>query len=154
MVNNYRHKILKTLEKAYLNNPNNKNRGETIKTIISSLSFNKLKEKTKLSDLNLKRQLTFLILTGDIIQLSNDGFENRDSVNFMITEKGFKSYVSNYYLNENWYRKTAILISLFSPLIALSSLCVTCYNNKNSAQKVMKLENKVELLEKSLLLER
>lgn len=152
MVNKNRHEILKSLEKVYLNNQYNKNISETIKTISSSLSFNDLQKKTKISDINLNRQLTFLILNGDVTKLSDDNPENKESVNFRLTEKGFKSYVSNSYLNENWYRKTAIWISIISPLIAILSTYYTYHNNRNNAEKVMNLENKIELLEKSILL--
>lgn len=150
MVNKNRHKILKTLEKVYLNNQHNKNISETIKEISSSLSFNHLKQKTKISDINLQRQLTFLILSGDVTKLTNESIENKESVNYRLTEKGLKSYVSNFYLNENWYRKTAIWISIISPIIALSSTYYTYHNNKNNAEKIRNLENKIEILNKTI----
>lgn len=145
MSNLYKHKILKELNIVYNNNPDLRY-DEILKILGRSLSFNYLKEKLRISESKLKKNLQFLVLNEEVDELSKTA--EQQHLNYKLSKIGRKSYYSNNYYNKTWFMDKSFIISLITVMISLFALSISYFSNNSSVQKITELENRILNLEK------
>ncbi|KMQ72492.1 hypothetical protein [Chryseobacterium koreense] len=121
MSNKTKHYILKELNKVYNNNPDYYD-NEVLGILSRSISFNQLKNNLNVPDSELTKNLEYLIINEEVQRLDKNASEK--DLNFKLTEKGRKSFYSDFYYNKFWYRDRTFVIEIIAILVAIITFLV------------------------------
>ena len=143
-LNKNKHKVLKKLFERNKIGENNSGFGVTITDLGKSLSTLHLSDATKLSSDKIN-DVCYLLKQEELLTYHSFD-ENKKNHLFLITEKGKKAFLENYFLNKMWYRQVSFWFSFIAILISLSTLCWYIYRDINLNKNVEKLQNEIDSL--------